>query len=99
MLEKNNLNEDIKYLIILKKAIFKSNFASETELLADINPIIKSDNVWKPHALLLMGDYYLSKKEYIKSIDFYNQILTMKNIHQDFYYKANSRLTFVSNEK
>ena len=99
VLEKNNLNEDIKYLIILKKAIFKSNFASETELLADINPIIKSDNVWKPHALLLMGDYYLSKKEYIKSIDFYNQILTMKNIHQDFYYKANSRLTFVSNEK
>ena len=99
VLEKNNLNEDIKYLIILKKAIFKSNFASETELLADIYPIIKSDNVWKPHALLLMGDYYLSKKEYIKSIDFYNQILTMKNIHQDFYYKANSRLTFVSNEK
>ena len=41
----------------------------------------------------------LIKEEYKAKMEFYNQKLTIKNIHQDFYYKANSRLTFVSNEK
>ena len=95
----NNFDDDIKYLIILKKVIFKSNFAKESELLDEVGPILKSNNVWKPHALLLMGDYFISKKEYMKSKDFYNQILNMKNLHQDFYYKANSRLSLISNVK
>jgi len=54
---------------------------------------------WKPHVLLLVGDYFAAKQEYVKSKDFYNQILTMKNLHQDFYYKAKSRLNLISNEK
>ncbi len=95
----NNFDDDIKYLIILKKVIFQSNFAKESELLDEVKPILKSNSVWKPHALLLMGDYFVSKKEYIKSKDFYNQILYMKNLHQDFYYKANSRLSLISNVK
>ncbi len=95
----NNFDDDIKYLIILKKVIFKSDFAKESELLDEVGPILKSNNVWKPHALLLMGDYFISKKEYMKSKDFYNQILNMKNLHQDFYYKANSRLSLISNVK
>ena len=95
----NNFDDDIKYLIILKKVIFQSNFAKEPELLAEVRPILKSNSVWKPHALLLMGDYFASKKEYMKSKDFYNQILNMKNLHQNFYYKANSRLSLISNVK
>ena len=95
----NNFDDDIKYLIILKKVIFQSNFAKEPELLAEVRPILKSNSVWKPHALLLMGDYFVSKEEYMKSKDFYNQILNMKNLHQDFYYKANSRLSLISNVK
>ena len=95
----NDFDDDIKHLIILKKALFMSNFANESELLDEIKPIIKSDSVWKPHALLLMGDYFVSKNEYFKSKNFYNQILTMKNLHQDFYYKANSRLSLILNEK
>jgi hypothetical protein len=46
-----------------------------------------------------VGDYFAAKQEYVKSKDFYNQILTMKNLHQDFYYKAKSRLNLISNEK
>ena len=99
MLANNDFDDDIKQLIILKKVIFKSNFANESEMLEEIKPIIKSNSVWKPHVLLLMGDYFVSKKEYLKSKDFYKQILTMKNLHQDFYYKANSRLAIISNEK
>ena len=99
VLANNDFDNDIKQLIILKKIIFKSNFANENEMLTEIKPIIKSNSVWKPHALLLMGDYFVSKKEYLKSKDFYNQILSMKNLHQDFYYKANSRLTLISNAK
>jgi len=99
LLANNDFDNDTKNLIILKKVIFKSNFANENEMLNEIKPIIKSNSVWKPHALLLMGDYFVSKKEYLKSKDFYNQILTTKNLHQDFYYKANSRLALISNAK
>ena len=99
VLSKNNFDKEIRNLIILKKVIFKADFANESEILSDIKPLITSDSVWKPHALLLIGDYFVAKQEYLKSKDFYNQILTMKNLHQDFYYKAKSRLNFISNEK
>ena len=67
-------------------------------MLEAIKPIIKSENVWKPHALLLMGDYYFSKKEYVKSREFYAQLLLLKNLQEYFYYEANARLTLIENE-
>jgi hypothetical protein len=97
VIENNNFDDDIKYLIILKKIIFKSNFAKESEMLSEVKPILKSNSIWKPHALLLLGDYFLSNKQYIKSKDFYNKILIMKNLDQNFYSMANSRLAFISN--
>ena len=61
--------------------------------------ITQSDSVWKPHALLLLGDYFSSKKEYIKSKEFYAQILQLKNLNENFYFEANSRLALINNEK
>ena len=58
MLKDKKFEDEIKNLIIFKKAIYESNFVSESELLETLKPLINSGTIWKPHALLLLGDYY-----------------------------------------
>ena len=74
VLENNKFEKEVKNLIIFKKALFQSNFVSELELLDTAKPLISTETVWKPHALLLLGDYFASKKEYLKAKEFYVQI-------------------------
>ena len=61
VLKNNKFEKEVKNLIIFKKALFQSNFVSELELLDAVKPLINTDTVWKPHALLLLGDYFASK--------------------------------------
>ena len=70
LLLNNKFEEEIKNLIIYKKALLNSNFSNESSLLEEIKPLLNSDTLWKPHALLLMGDYFLSRKEYTKAKEF-----------------------------
>jgi len=98
LLENNKIDKEIKNLIIFKQALFHSNFSNESELLKIINPLLNKETIWKPHALLLMGDYFASKKEYSKAKEFYTQIFSIKNLNIDFYKKARSQLAIVSNE-
>ena len=57
------LDSENKNLTIFKKGLFNSEFANENELLNILNPVIKSESIWKPHALYLMAEYYFAKKE------------------------------------
>ena len=98
ILDNNKFQKEIKNLLIYKKALFNSNFISESELLEDIKPLLNKETLWRPHALLLIGDYFLSKKEYIKAKEFYAQILLINNLQKDFYYQARSKLVFISND-
>ena len=98
VLENNKFEKEIKNLIIFKKALFQSNFVSELELLEAVKPLINTETVWKPHALLLLGDYFASKKEYLKAKEFYMQILSLKNLHKELYSQARSQLIFVTND-
>ena len=98
VLKENKFEKEVKNLIIFKKALFQSNFVSELELLEAVKPLINTDTVWKPHALLLLGDYFASKKEYLKAKELYLQILSLKNLHQELYNQARSRLIFVTND-
>ena len=98
VLENNKFEKEIKNLIIFKKALFQSNFVSELELLEAVKPLINTETVWKPHALLLLGDYFASKKEYLKAKEFYMQILSLKNLHKELYNRARSQLIFIINE-
>ena len=82
VLKNNKFEKEIKNLIIFKKALFQSNFVSELELLEAVKPLINTDTIWKPHALLLLGDFFASKKEYVKAKEFYMQILSLKNLHK-----------------
>jgi len=98
VLENNKFEKEIKNLIIFKKALFQSSFVNESELLETAKPLINSETVWKPHALLLLGDYFASKKEYLKAKEFYMQILSLKNLHKELYYQARSQLIFITND-
>ena len=98
VLENNKFEKEIKNLIIFKKALFQSNFVSELELLEAVKPLINTETIWKAHALLLLGDYFASKKEYLKAKEFYMQILSLKNLHKELYNRARSQLIFITNE-
>ena len=92
VLENNKFEKEVKDLVIFKKALIQANFVNESKLLETVNPIIKEETIWKPHALLLVGDYYASNKEYLKAKEFYKQILSIKNLHKNLYLHAQSQL-------
>ena len=98
VLENNKFEKEIKNLIIFKKALFQSNFVSELEFLEAVKPLIHTDTIWKPHALLLLGDFFASKKEYVKAKEFYMQILSLKNLHKELYNQARSQLIFITHD-
>ena len=98
LLENNKFDKEIKNLLIYKKALLNSNFTSETELLADLKPLLSKETLWKPHVLMLIGDYFVSKKEYVKAKEFYSQILVIKNLERDFYDQTILKLSLISND-
>ena len=97
ILENNNFEKEVRNLLIYKKALFNSNFITESELLEDIRPLINNDTLWKPHALLLLGDYFVYKKEYLKAKEFYKQIISMNNLQKDLYDQAIFQLSQITN--
>ena len=98
LLENNKFSREVRNLLIYKKALLNSNFVDESELLESIRPLLNKETLWKPHGLLLLGDYFVSKGEYIKAKEFYQKIFTIKNLQKDFYYYASSQLALISNE-
>ena len=57
-----------------------------------LNPVIKSESVWKSHALYLMAEYFYSKNEMQKSKEFFNQILNLKNVNNEIKVESQKRL-------
>ena len=98
LLEKNKFSKEERNLLIYKKALLNSNFVNESEMLMSIKPLLNTETFWKPHGLLLLGDYFVSKGEYIKAIEFYQKIFTINNLHNDLYNHARSQLAIISNE-
>jgi len=98
VLESNKLQNELKNLLIYKKALIQSDFANEIELLEVIKPLINQETLWKPHALLLIGDYFVSKKEYTKAKEFYLQILSLKDLHRELYNETRSKLALIAND-
>jgi len=98
LLENNNFEKELRNLLIYKKSLFSSNSVSETELLETLKPLLNTDTLWKPHALLLLGDYFMSKEENIKAKEFYQEILSMNNLHKDLYNQAKSQLAIINHE-
>ena len=92
VINKNSFDKEIKDLIIYKKALFNSEFSSENEILNILNPIIKSESIWRSHALYLLAEYFYSKNEKEKSKEFFNQIISLKNSNPNIRLEAEKRL-------
>ena len=92
VINKNSFDKEIKDLIIYKKALFNSEFSSENEILNILNPIIKSESIWRSHALYLLAEYFYFKNEKEKSKEFFNQIINLKNSNPNIRLEAEKRL-------
>ena len=92
LIEKTSLDEEIKNLVIYKKALFNADQAQESDLLNILNPLINSKSVWKSHALYLMAEYFYSKDQKQKSKEFFNQIVSLENLNPDIGIEVEKRL-------
>tara|TARA_B100000787_G_scaffold71344_1_gene52461 strand:+ start:834 stop:1478 length:645 start_codon:yes stop_codon:yes gene_type:complete len=92
LINETNLDEEIKNLIIYKKALFNSEFSSENELLQILNPIINSESIWKSHSLYLIAEYFYSKNQKQKAKQFFNQILLLPNASNEIKVDSQKRL-------
>ncbi|WP_256997958.1 hypothetical protein [Candidatus Pelagibacter communis] len=92
VIEGTPLNQEIKNLIIYKKALYNADTSDENRLLEILNPIINSNSVWKSHALYLMAEYFFAKDEKLKSKEFFNQIILLENANQDLKIESQKRL-------
>ena len=92
LIEKTKLDNEIKNLIIYKKALFNSDFVSENELLKILNPVINSESIWKSHALYLLAEFFYSKDEKQKAKEFFNQIIALPNANSAIKTESQKRL-------
>ena len=79
ILTNNKFETDIRNLIIFKKSLIQSNITNEEKLLESLRPLMNSKTIWKSQALLLLGDYFFSKKEFLKAKENYQKILSLKD--------------------
>ena len=92
LINKTSLEEEIKNLIIYKKALYNADTIEENELLNMLKPIINAESVWSSHALYLVAEYFYSKNEIEKSKEFFNKILSLKIANQDIILASQKRL-------
>ena len=92
IIDETSLDEEIKNLVIYKKALFNADQANEADLLNMLNPLINSKSVWKSHALYLMGEFFYSENQKQKAKEFFNQILVLENLNPDMRLQTEKRL-------
>ena len=88
----SGLDKETKNLNIFKKGLFNSDFANENELLDILNPVIKSESIWKPQSMYLMAEYYLAKNQKQKSKDFFDQLMKIENLSPKLKLEVQKRL-------
>ena len=98
VLKNNKFDKEIKNLLLYKRAVFKSNFASESQFLEAIKPLLNEETLWRPHVLLLLGDFFLARNENLKAKEFYIKIFSIKNLQKDIYDRAKFQLASINNE-
>ena len=92
LIKDTSLDNEVKNLIIYKKALFNADKANESDLLNILNPLINSESVWKSHALYLMAEYFYADNQNQKAKEFFNQIISLENSNIDLRLQAEKRL-------
>ena len=99
LLDNNKFDNEIENLLLYKKALYKSNYVDESKLLEETKPLLNNkESVWIGHALLMLGDFYFSKNEFIKAKDFYIQVLSKEDLQPDLYNQAKLKLALISDD-
>ena len=92
IINESGLDEETRNLNLFKKGLFNSDFANENQLLDILNPLIKSESIWKPHALYLMAEYYLANNQKQKSKEFFELLANLESASQKIKTEAQKRL-------
>ena len=92
LINNTSLENEIRNLVIYKKALFNADTSNENQLLEILKPLTNSESIWKSHALYLLAEYFYSKNEKQKSKEFFSQILNIKNANQDIIKEVKKRL-------
>jgi len=92
LINKTSLEDEIKNLIIYKKALYNTDSINENELLEILKPLLNSESVWKSHALYLVAEFFYANDEKQKSKEFFNEILKLENANQDLKLESQKRL-------
>ena len=92
LINQTPLDNEIKNLVIYKKALYNADESSEGDLLSILNPLINSKSVWKSHSLYLMAEYFYAKEQKQKAKEFFNKIISSENPNPDIRLKAEKRL-------
>tara|TARA_B100000941_G_scaffold279031_1_gene243909 strand:+ start:651 stop:1295 length:645 start_codon:yes stop_codon:yes gene_type:complete len=93
LINKTSLENEIKNLIIYKKALFNADQINEIELLNILNPLINSKSVWRSHALYLIAEFFYNNGEKQKSRDFFKKIISSDNSNANILTSAKRRLS------
>ena len=92
LIEETSLNNEIKNLVIYKKALYNADDAEESDMLNILNPLINSKSVWKSHALYLMAEFFYAENQKQKAKEFFNQIISLEDSNPDIRLQAEKRL-------
>ena len=92
LIDQTSLDEEIKNLVIYKKALYNADQYSEGDLLDTLKPLINSKSVWKSHALYLIAEYFYAQEQNQKAKEFFNQIISLENPNPDIRLQAEKRL-------
>ena len=92
LIDKTSLENEIKYLIIYKKALYNADTIEENDLLLILKPLINSESIWKSHGLYLLAEYFFSKNEKQKAKDFFSQIISLESANQEIVKESQKRL-------
>ena len=93
-----NKDDELRNLIVFKKALYFSDKYTESKMLEILNPLLNSESIWKQHAFLLMGDYYFHKKQYSKSKEFLEKITQLSDVNPKIKLDVERRLNRDFNE-
>ena len=92
LIEDTPLDDEIKNLIIYKKALYNADDINESDLLKILKPLINNPSVWSSHALYLLAEYFYSKNEKEKSKEFFKKIVNLDSANPDLVIKAQKRI-------
>ena len=92
LIDKTSLENEIKHLIIYKKALYNADTIEENDLLLILKPLINSESIWKSHGLYLLAEYFFSKNEKQKAKDFFSQIISLESANQEIVKESQKRL-------